>query len=38
MGRRIVVVGGGAGGMGAAGAAKGTDPDAEITVVHRSDG
>lgn len=32
MARRIVVVGGGAGGMGAAGAAKGTDPDAEIVV------
>lgn len=32
MSRRIVVVGGGAGGMGAAGAAKGTDPDAEIVV------
>ena len=32
MGKRIVVVGGGAAGIGAAGAAKGTDPDAEITV------
>ena len=32
MSRRILVVGGGAGGMGAAGAAKGTDPDAQITV------
>jgi NADH oxidase (H2O2-forming) len=32
MARRIVVVGGGAAGIGAAGAAKGTDPDAEITV------
>ncbi len=32
MARRIVVVGGGAAGMGAAGAAKGTDRDAEIIV------
>lgn len=32
MGKRIVVVGGGAAGIGAAGAAKGTDPSAEITV------
>jgi NADH oxidase (H2O2-forming) len=32
MARRIVVVGGGAAGMGAAGAAKGTDPAAEIVV------
>lgn len=32
MGKRIVVVGGGAGGIGAAGAAKGTDPSAEVTV------
>ncbi len=32
MARRIIVVGGGAAGMGAAGAAKGTDPSAEITV------
>ncbi|MEO6821749.1 MAG: FAD-dependent oxidoreductase [Candidatus Nanopelagicales bacterium] len=32
MAQRIVVVGGGAGGMGAAGAAKGTDPDAQIVV------
>ncbi|TQS19074.1 FAD-dependent oxidoreductase [Microbispora hainanensis] len=32
MARRIVVVGGGAAGMGAAGAAKGTDPDAEVIV------
>jgi NADH oxidase (H2O2-forming) len=30
--RRIVIVGGGAAGIGAAGAAKGTDPTAEITV------
>ena len=30
--RRIVVIGGGAAGIGAAGAAKGTDPDAEIIV------
>ena len=33
MARRIIVVGGGAAGMGAAGAAQGTDPDASITVV-----
>ena len=32
MGKRIVIVGGGAAGIGAAGAAKGTDPSAEITV------
>jgi NADH oxidase (H2O2-forming) len=32
VGKRIVVVGGGAAGIGAAGAARGTDPDAEITV------
>jgi NADH oxidase (H2O2-forming) len=32
MARRIVIIGGGAGGMGAAGAAKGTDPSAEVTV------
>jgi NADH oxidase (H2O2-forming) len=32
MAQRIVVVGGGAGGMGAAGAAKGTDPGAEVVV------
>ncbi len=32
MSKRIVVIGGGAAGIGAAGAAKGTDPDAEITV------
>ncbi|MCW2498629.1 MAG: CoA-disulfide reductase [Frankiales bacterium] len=32
MSRRIVIVGGGAAGIGAAGAAKGTDPTAEITV------
>ncbi|WP_055478936.1 FAD-dependent oxidoreductase [Sphaerimonospora mesophila] len=32
MPRRIVVVGGGAAGMGAAGAAKGTDPNAEVIV------
>lgn len=32
MARRIIVVGGGAAGMGAAGAAQGTEPDAEITV------
>jgi NADH oxidase (H2O2-forming) len=30
--QRIVIVGGGAAGIGAAGAAKGTDPDAEVTV------
>jgi NADH oxidase (H2O2-forming) len=30
--KRIVVVGGGAGGIGAAGAAKGTDPSAAVTV------
>jgi len=30
--RRIVVIGGGAAGIGAAGAAKGTDPGAEVTV------
>jgi NADH oxidase (H2O2-forming) len=30
--QRIIVVGGGAGGMGAAGAAKGTDPGAEVVV------
>ena len=33
MARRIVVVGGGAAGIGAAGAAKGTDPGAEIIVI-----
>src|SRR5258705_3720897 len=33
MARRIVVVGGGAAGMGAAGAAKGTDPGAEIIII-----
>lgn len=32
MGRRIIVVGGGAAGMGAAGAALGTDPDASVTI------
>jgi NADH oxidase (H2O2-forming) len=32
MPRRIVIVGGGAAGIGAAGAAKGTDPGAEVTV------
>ena len=32
MGKRIVVVGGGAAGIGAAGAAKGTDPTAEVIV------
>src|ERR687889_75732 len=32
VGKRIVIVGGGAAGIGAAGAAKGTDPSAEITV------
>ena len=32
MGKRIVVIGGGAAGIGAAGAAKGTDPAAEVTV------
>ena len=32
MARRIVVVGGGAAGIGAAGAAKGTDPTAEVVV------
>lgn len=32
MPRRIVIVGGGAAGMGAAGAAKGTDPNAEVIV------
>lgn len=32
MARRIVVIGGGAAGIGAAGAAKGTDPGAEVTV------
>ncbi len=32
MGQRILVIGGGAGGMGAAGAALGTDPDAQVTV------
>lgn len=32
MARRIIIVGGGAAGMGAAGAAQGVDPDAEITV------
>lgn len=32
MGKRIVVVGGGAAGIGAAGAAKGTDPTAEVVV------
>lgn len=32
MGKRIVVIGGGAAGIGAAGAAKGTDPTAELTV------
>src|SRR3954467_8216832 len=30
--KRIVIVGGGAAGIGAAGAAKGTDPDAEVVV------
>jgi NADH oxidase (H2O2-forming) len=35
--RRIVVVGGGAAGLGAAGAAKGTDPSAEITVFTEYD-
>ena len=30
--RRIIIVGGGAAGMGAAGAAQGVDPDAKITV------
>ena len=33
MARRIVIVGGGAAGMGAAGAAKGTDPAAEVIVL-----
>ena len=33
MAQRIIVVGGGAAGMGAAGAAQGTDPDAQVTVV-----
>lgn len=32
VGKRIVVIGGGAAGIGAAGAAKGTDPTAEVTV------
>lgn len=32
MGRRILIVGGGAGGMGAAGAALGADPEATVTV------
>lgn len=32
MGKRIVIVGGGAAGIGAAGAAKGTDPSAEVMV------
>ena len=32
MGKRIVVIGGGAAGIGAAGAAKGTDPTAEVVV------
>ncbi len=32
MAKRILIIGGGAAGIGAAGAAKGTDPDAEITV------
>ena len=32
MPQRIVVVGGGAAGIGAAGAAKGTDPNAEVIV------
>ncbi|MET0740186.1 MAG: FAD-dependent oxidoreductase [Candidatus Nanopelagicales bacterium] len=32
MARRVVIVGGGAAGMGAAGAAKGTDPQAEVIV------
>ncbi|MDT7776622.1 MAG: hypothetical protein QOC67_5546, partial [Pseudonocardiales bacterium] len=32
MAQRIVVVGGGAAGIGAAGAAKATDRDAEVTV------
>lgn len=32
MSRRIVIIGGGAAGMGAAGAAKGTDPGAEVVV------
>lgn len=33
MAKRIIVVGGGAAGMGAAGAAQGADPEASITVV-----
>jgi NADH oxidase (H2O2-forming) len=33
MAKRIIVVGGGAAGMGAAGAAKGADPEASVTVV-----
>ena len=33
MAQRLVVVGGGAAGMGPAGAAKGTDPSAEVTVI-----
>jgi NADH oxidase (H2O2-forming) len=32
MGKRVVVIGGGAAGIGAAGAAKGTDPTAEVVV------
>lgn len=32
MAKRIVIIGGGAAGIGAAGAAKGTDPSAEVTV------
>src|SRR5262249_19895715 len=32
MAKRIIVVGGGAAGMGAAGAAQGTDPEAKVTV------
>ncbi|MBV9792626.1 MAG: NAD(P)/FAD-dependent oxidoreductase, partial [Actinobacteria bacterium] len=33
MAKRIIVVGGGAAGMGAAGAAQGTDPSASVTVI-----
>jgi NADH oxidase (H2O2-forming) len=33
MAKRIIVVGGGAAGMGAAGAAQGTDPEAKVTVL-----
>jgi NADH oxidase (H2O2-forming) len=32
VGQRIVIIGGGAAGIGAAGAAKGTDPDADVVV------